>query len=50
MKISELMERLGEIQGKEGDIEVVVWDGIYADPATVAEVEEYCGKKQVYIA
>lgn len=24
MKISELIERLGELQGKEGDIEVVV--------------------------
>ena len=37
MKISELMERLGKIQGKEGDLEILTFD---EDTKIVCQVSE----------
>ncbi len=51
MKISELMDRLGELQGIHGDIEVMLWDSedIYPMEVTEAVFETFGNQPIEYI-
>lgn len=40
MKISELMEKLGEIQGTHGDIDIYIWEDWGMDPLLGIEIKE----------
>lgn len=43
MKISELLERLGELQGKHGDVDVIMQDDVFWGPQALQDVYHVAG-------